>query len=135
MESYEIINFNSLGLDKSPLISLQEGYEIPFKIKRVYYIFNTAKGIKRGFHAHKNLKQVVVAVKGSCLFILDDGKKKSEIKLDDPKKGLLIEGIIWREMKDFSNDCVLLVLASDYYIESDYIRNYSQFKELINNEK
>jgi dTDP-4-dehydrorhamnose 3,5-epimerase-like enzyme len=124
---YELCNFKTLGDDRGSLIAIEEGYNAPFDIKRVYYIFDTQEGVIRGYHAHINLKQMAIAVKGNCTFILDNGKSREEIKLDDPNKGLLIEGLIWREMKDFSPDCVLVVLASDHYDESDYIRNYDKF--------
>ena len=135
MKSYKIINFNILGLEKSPLIALEKGNDIPFEIKRIYYIFNTKKDVQRGFHAHRNLKQIAIAVKGSCTFVLDDGDKRDEVQINNPKKGIFIEGIIWREIKNFSEDCVVLVIASDNYDENDYIRNYDEFLALANLEK
>lgn len=129
---YEIINFKTLGDERGSLIAIEEGYNAPFDIKRVYYIFDTKQGVERGFHAHINLKQIAISVKGSCTFILDNGKTREEVKLDNPNKGLLIEGLIWREMKDFSPDCVLVVLASEHYDESDYIRDYNRFLEEAN---
>ena len=131
MKSYKIINFNTLGIKKSPLIALEKGKEIPFEIKRIYYIFNTAKDIERGFHAHKNLKQILIAVKGSCTFILDDGESRDEIQLNSQKKGIFIDGIIWREIKNFSDDCVILVIVSENYDKNDYIRNYNDFIDEI----
>ena len=104
---------------------------IPFEIKRVYYIFDTKDGVRRGFHAHKNLEQVLVCVNGSCEILLDDGKEKSIIKLENRNEGLFIEKMVWREMFNFSADCVLMVLASDYYYEEDYIRDYQKFLNLI----
>ena len=135
MKSYKIINFNILGLEKSPLIALEKGKDIPFEIKRIYYIFNTKKDVQRGFHANRNLKQIAIAVKGSCTFVLDDGDKRDEVQINNPKKGIFIEGIIWREIKNFSEDCVVLVIASDNYDENDYIRNYDEFLALANLEK
>ena len=88
--------------------------------------------VSRGFHAHKNLRQVAVCVAGSCRFILDDGTKKEEVVLNSPATGLLIQGIVWREMHDFSSDCVLMVLADKYYDESDYIRKYDDFLGAVN---
>ena len=129
--SYELIKFKIRGDERGSLIAIEGGYDIPFEIKRVYYIFDTKKGVERGFHAHIKLKQICIAVKGSCTFVLDDGKKREEIKLDRPDKGLFIEGLIWREMKDFSPDCVLVVLASEHYDESDYIRDYQKFLEEV----
>ena len=128
----EIINFDIKGDERGSLISLEENKNIPFEIKRVYYIFNTLEGIRRGFHAHKKLKQLLVCVSGSCKILLDDGKSKEEISLDNPNKGLLIESMIWREMFDFSPDCVLMVLANEVYEESDYFRDYQQFLSYLN---
>lgn len=105
---------------------------MPFDVKRVYYIFGTQQGVSRGFHAHKNLKQVAVCVTGKCKMVLDDGKKREEVWLDSPTTGLIIEDLTWREMHNFSEDCVLLVLASEHYDESDYIRDYDEFKKVAN---
>ena len=133
MTSYKLLNFKTLGDERGSLVAIEEGYNTPFEIKRVYYIFDTKEGVERGFHAHINLKQMAIVVKGSCTFVLDDGIKKEEIKLTNPNQGLLIEGLIWREMKNFSPDCVLVVLASEHYDESDYIRNYNKFLEEVEN--
>lgn len=132
--NYEIYNFLIKGDERGSLIAIEQGHNAPFEIKRVYYIFDTKEGVERGFHAHINLKQICIAVKGSCTFVLDNGEKREEIKLDNPNQGLFIEGLIWREMKDFSHDCVLLVLASEHYDENDYIRCYNKFKEIKNKE-
>ncbi|APW66995.1 dTDP-6-deoxy-3,4-keto-hexulose isomerase [Poseidonibacter parvus] len=132
--NYEVIDFKTLGDERGSLIAIEEGYNTPFEIKRVYYIFDTKEGVERGFHAHINLKQMAIVVKGSCTFTLDNGKTREELKLDNPNKGLLIEGLIWREMKDFSEDCVLVVIASEHYDESDYIRDYNKFLEVVRND-
>jgi dTDP-4-dehydrorhamnose 3,5-epimerase-like enzyme len=124
---FKLIDFETLGDDRGSLIAIEEGYNAPFDIKRVYYIFDTKQDVKRGFHAHKNLKQICIAVKGSCTFIVDNGLEREEINLTNPKQGLYIENLIWREMKDFSSDCVLVVLASEHYDEIDYIRDYNVF--------
>ncbi|MBT9182788.1 WxcM-like domain-containing protein [Pectobacterium punjabense] len=132
------VNFLQLqthGDERGSLISLEQGNNIPFSIKRVYYMFNTKKEVHRGFHAHKKLKQVVIAVRGSCRFILDNGKEKIDLLLDNPAQGLLIESFIWREMYNFSDDCVLMVLADSLYDESDYIRNYDDFIKITLGEK
>ena len=132
----KFINFEIKGDDRGNLIAIEQFKNVPFEIKRVYYIFDTKRSVRRGFHAHKNLKQVAICVKGSCKFLLDDGKERIDnIVLDSPNKGLLIEEMIWREMYDFSDDCVLLVLASEYYDESDYIRDYDEFMKIINNNR
>lgn len=133
MSNYKLLDFKTLGDDRGSLIAIEEGYNAPFEIKRVYYIFDTKKNVERGFHAHENLKQIAIVVKGSCTFILDNGKTREEIKLDNPNKGLFIEGLIWREMKNFSSDCVLVVLASEHYDENDYIRDYNHFLGEVDN--
>lgn len=122
-----------MGDSRGSLISLEQHKNIPFDVQRVYYIFDTKKGVSRGFHSHKHLEQVVVCVKGSCRFILDNGEIKEELLLSSPQQGLYIGYNLWREMHDFSDDCVLLVLASDYYNEGDYIRDYDDFLVLVNN--
>jgi dTDP-4-dehydrorhamnose 3,5-epimerase-like enzyme len=134
MTNYKLLDFKTLGDDRGSLIAIEEGYNTPFEIKRVYYIFDTKSGVERGFHAHINLKQLAITVKGSCTFVLDNGTTREEIKLDNPNQGLLIEGLIWREMKDFSPDCVLIVLASEHYDESDYIRDYDEFLQVVQND-
>jgi len=123
----KIIPLQAHGDDRGSLIALEEEHNIPFEIKRVYYMFNTKKDVRRGLHAHKKLKQVAIAMRGSCRFVLDDGKERVEILLDNPSQGLLIDSCIWREMYDFSEDCVLMVLADSHYDENDYIRDYEQF--------
>ena len=131
MASYKLINLDSLGDERGSLIAIEKGNNSPFEIKRVYYIFNTQDGVVRGLHAHINLKQIAIAVSGSCTFIIDDGEKREDIKLRSPNQGLYIDGLIWREMKHFSNDCVLVVLASENYDENDYIRNYDDFLKKV----
>lgn len=127
----KIIQLEEHGDDRGTLIALEQMKNVPFEIKRVYYMYDTGCGVRRGFHAHKNLKQMLVCVHGTCKILLDDGKEKAEILLDCPNKGLLIESHIWREMFDFSHDAVLMVLASELYAESDYIRDYNDFMTYI----
>lgn len=131
MASYKLVDFKTLGDERGSLIAIEEGYNTSFEIKRVYYIFDTKKDVERGFHAHIDLKQIAIAVKGSCTFVLDNGMDKEDIILNNPNKGLLIEGLIWREMKNFSEDCVLLVLASEHYDENDYLRDYNEFLKKV----
>jgi dTDP-4-dehydrorhamnose 3,5-epimerase-like enzyme len=127
MSLIKLIEFNRLGDDRGGLISLEQNQNIPFDIKRVYYIFDTKEGVARGFHAHKDLQQVAICVKGSCRFILDNGVQSESVILNKPNIGLFINSMIWREMHDFSEDCVLMVLASNNYDEADYIRDYDHF--------
>ncbi|WP_391120054.1 WxcM-like domain-containing protein [Psychrobacillus sp. L3] len=125
------MEFQVIGDERGSLISLEAMKNIPFNIKRVYYIYSVDPTLPRGFHAHKELQQVLVCVSGSCKIILDDGKVKSEYILDKPDKGLLVYKMIWHEMHDFSEDCVLMVLANDYYDEEDYLRDYEEFKSYL----
>lgn len=126
----KLIPLQTHGDERGSLVALEDQKNVPFTIRRVYYLFGTKEGVRRGFHAHKNLIQLVVAVRGSCRFHLNNGHEQIEILLDNPAQGLLIESMIWREMYDFSEDCVLMVLASAHYDESDYIRNHEEFIEL-----
>ncbi|UQB42408.1 WxcM-like domain-containing protein [Thiomicrospira microaerophila] len=119
------------GDERGSLIAFEAQKNIPFDIKRVYTIFNTQPGVSRGFHAHRNLKQIAVCLAGSCRFVLDDGTQRQEITLNNPLKGLIIDEWIWREMHDFTTDCVLMLIANQPYDEQDYIRDYQQFKTLV----
>ena len=132
MDLINIIDIPSFGDKRGGLIALEGNDSALFEIKRVYYILDTKKGVSRGFHAHKALKQLAVCVAGSCRFVLDNGLEKEEVILESPLKGLIIDKMIWREMHDFSDDCILMVLASEYYDENDYIRNYREFLRGIN---
>jgi dTDP-4-dehydrorhamnose 3,5-epimerase-like enzyme len=123
----KLIDFPSLGDERGSLVAIEGNKNIPFDIKRVYYIFGTHKNIARGFHAHKELNQVAVCITGKCRMLLDNGNTKDNVWMDSATKGVLIEDMVWHEMHDFSDDCVLLVLASAHYDESDYIRNYDDF--------
>jgi dTDP-4-dehydrorhamnose 3,5-epimerase-like enzyme len=132
MSLIKTVNFDSLGDERGALVALEANRNVPFAIKRVYYISGTRPGIARGFHAHKKLRQLAVCVAGNCRFVLDNGVKREEIILDCPTMGLIIEDLTWREMYDFSPDCVLMVLADQYYDESDYIRDYQEFLNVAN---
>lgn len=117
--------------ERGLLVAIEGLKTIPFEIKRTYYLVDLKKDYARGFHAHKELIQFAVCLRGSCRFVMDDGVNKTEYLLDSPQKGILIEPMIWHEMHDFSSNCVLLVFASDHYNESDYIRDYQDFKMRI----
>lgn len=123
--------FQQHGDERGQLVALEEFKDIPFEIKRVYYMYETGAGVRRGFHAHKSLEQILICIHGSCKILLDNGKEKKVVSLEKPYEGLYIANDMWREMYDFSEDAVLLVLASDYYKESDYIRDYEKFKKFI----
>ena len=131
MSLIKTISLKSLGDERGSLVALEGNKSVPFDIKRVYYIFGTKEGVSRGFHAHRNLKQVAICVTGSCRVVLDNGKQRKEVALNKSTTGLLIDDLTWREMYDFSPDCVLMVLASEYYDEADYIRDYQNFLKAV----
>lgn len=128
---YQIIDFKEIGDSRGSLVAIEGSKNVPFEIKRIYYIFNTHSDVVRGRHAHKKLKQVLICLSGSCMLRIDNGFRKEEILLNDRTKGIYIGPMIWRELYSFSSDCVLLVLASDHYNESDYIREYSTFLDFL----
>jgi len=123
--------FKVFGDHRGQLVVLEENREIPFDVKRVFYIYDTQKGVSRGNHSHYKTKQFLVAVNGSCKVTLDNGKEKETFDLNRPNLGLFQDALIWGTMHDFSEDCVLVVLASEHYDESDYIRNYDEFLEEV----
>ena len=126
----KLIQLQKHGDDRGALVSLEDQKNVPFEIRRVYYLFHTKDGVRRGFHAHHKLQQLAIVVRGSCRFHLDDGREKIEMLLDNPAQGLLLPPMLWHEMYDFSADCVLMVLADAHYDESDYVRSYSEFLEI-----
>ena len=131
MKKTKIYNYK-YHLDKyGKLIALEEKKEIPFSIRRVYYIYEVEKGVRRGFHSHKELEQVLVCVHGSVKILLKTPNEEKIVTLDNPKCGLYIGTDIWREMYDFSPGAVLMVLASEHYDESDYIRKYDEFIKYV----
>ena len=123
--------FQPHGDDRGQLVALEEFKDIPFQIKRVYYMWNTVPGVTRGYHAHKKLEQILICVHGSCKIRLNDGKEIKEVPLEKPYEGLYVTNNMWREMYDFSDDAVLMVLASEVYNEEDYIRDYEEFLKLV----
>lgn len=127
--------FQPHGDERGQLVALEEFKDIPFEIKRVYYMYDTKEGVHRGFHAHKQLQQILVCVSGSCKILLDNGTEKKIVPLEKPYEGLYVSNDMWREMFDFSPDAVLMVFASEYYDESDYIRDYDEFLEYVKREK
>jgi dTDP-4-dehydrorhamnose 3,5-epimerase-like enzyme len=113
---------------------LEKGKNIPFEIKRVYYINNlfAHENVARGKHAHKKLEQALFCVNGSCDIVIDDGENRREIVLANDHQGIYLGSKVWHEMKNFRNNCILLVLASDFFDEADYIRDYQKFIEYVN---
>lgn len=127
----EILEFPQHGDDRGQLVAIEEFKDLPFEIKRVYYMYDTKSGVRRGYHSHKKLQQILICIHGECKIHLDDGTDTLEVTLNNPYEGLYLRSNIWREMYDFSDDAVLLVLASEYYDETDYIRDYDLFLKNI----
>ena len=123
--------FQPHGDERGMLVALEEFNDIPFRIKRVYYMYDTLPGVVRGHHAHKQLEQILICIHGSCKVLLDNGREKKIVPLEKPYEGLYISHAMWREMYDFSEDAVLMVLASEVYDESDYIRDYDVFLQMV----
>ncbi len=123
--------FEPHGDDRGQLVAIEEFRNIPFDIKRVYYMYDTVEGVSRGFHAHKKLQQILICVHGSCRIKLDNGREQEIVLLNKPNEGLYVSNVMWREMYDFSPDAVLMVLASELYDEEDYIRNYDEFLKYV----
>lgn len=119
--------FKSHGDERGQLVALEEYKEVPFKIKRVYYMYDVNPRIVRGRHAHKNLQQILICIHGSCKILLDNGKEKKVVSLEKPYEGLYVANYMWHEMFEFSEGAVLMVLASELYDGNDYIRNYEEF--------
>ncbi len=120
-----------LGDARGQLIALEVNQQIPFEIKRVFYIYGTLFKVSRGNHSHYKTKQYLVAVSGSCKITLDDGKLKKTYTLNKPNLGLFQDALIWGKMHDFSSDCVLMVLASEHYDKDDYITDYKKFQDIV----
>jgi len=131
----KMYTFPPHGDERGQLVAIEAGQDLPFDVKRVYYIYDTLPGVRRGFHAHLELQQILLCVNGSCKIHLDNGYETAEVLLDKPNKGLYISNDMWREMYDFSENAVLLVLASNHYDEADYIRDYDTFIRKVHTKK
>jgi len=124
-----MISFKTFGGAWGNLNAIEGGHDLPFEVRRVYYITKVPEGVTRGFHSHRKLEQVLLCVNGSVSIRAKTPFEEEVIPLGDPSKGLYIGHMVWREMFDFSPGAVLLVLASEHYTEADYIRNYEQYIE------
>lgn len=133
LEKCKIVDFPKVTDYRGNLSFIEENRQIPFKIKRVYYLYDVPSGATRGGHAHKALQQLVIALSGSFDVVLDDGYSKQKFFLNRPHYGLYIPPRIWRELENFSSNSVALSLVSQIYNESDYIRDYNVFKRMVEN--
>lgn len=127
LENCNLIELPKIADPRGNLTFVEAGRHIPFEILRVYYLYDVPGGAERGGHAHKELQQLIIAMSGSFDIHLDDGKEKTKIHLNRSYQGLYVCPMIWREIDNFSSGAVCMVLASNYYDELDYYREYNQF--------
>jgi uncharacterized RmlC-like cupin family protein len=128
----KIIDLPKISDPRGNLTFVEGGNHVPFDIKRVYYLYDVPGGAERGGHAHKELRQLIIAMSGSFDIILDDGIEKKRIHLNRSYYGLYVCPMIWREIDNFSSGSVCMVLASSLYDESDYYRDYNDFISAVN---
>ena len=131
MQHY-LINYKVMGDERGSLIPFEENKNVPFDIKRVFYIYGTQEDVPRGQHSHYKTKQLLVAVNGGCKVTMNDGENKKTYILNKPNVGLFQDALVWGTMHDFTEDCILMVFADTYYDESDYIRKYEEFLKVVN---
>lgn len=127
MEKYKIINFKQHGDERGHLVVIEGNKDVPFDIKRVFYIYGSSFDVVRGQHANRKTEFVLINVSGTSKVKIDDGIEQCIVELNEPHMGVYIPTMVWKDMYDFSEDSVLLVLASEHYDSSEYIRDYSEF--------
>lgn len=123
----EVLDLPQFSDERGKLTYIEQDNHVPFEIKRVYYLYDVPADKVRGEHAHKELRQILIPLNGSLKVEVDDGEERKEFSLDAPNEGLYIPPMMWRELKQFSENAVCLVIADDYYDEDDYIHDYSEF--------
>lgn len=133
--SFKELYFNELGDEKGKLVVAESGKDINFDIKRIFYIYGTDKDVIRGQHANRNSEFVLINVKGKSKVKIDDGKDQNIVVLDRPHKGVYLNKMVWKDMYDFSDDSILLVLSNHTYDSEEYIRDYHVFKDEVNKVK
>lgn len=127
----QLIDFQYFGDKDSILVALQNGSNCPFDIKRVFYIFNVPNDVVRGNHANRDSRFLFIVLKGQCKIRVDNGEMQKEIVLNTPKQGLYLDKMVWKQMYDFSSDCVLLVLSDTYYNKDEYIYDYDEYRYIV----
>lgn len=133
--TYKILNLNEIGDSRGYLVAVESNKNIPFEIKRVFYVYGSQENIVRGKHAHYTAEQLIICINGSCDFIVDDGNKCETIRMDNRTKALYIPAGVWDEFTNFSPNCVVVVFSNELYDPNDYISDYSEFLEYIKNGK
>lgn len=131
IEKCRIIHLPKVQDPRGNLTFIEGNKHVPFDLKRVYYLYDVPGGAERGGHAHKQLQQLIIAMSGSFDVVLDDGHGKWRFPLNRSYYGLYISSMVWRELDNFSSGSVCMVLASTYYEESDYYRDYDEFIKAV----
>ncbi|MGN0730482.1 MAG: sugar 3,4-ketoisomerase [Treponema sp.] len=130
MELCRLLEFNEKGDDRGKLVIVEGSRDVPFEIKRLFYIYGSDNDVVRGKHANRDSEFVVINVSGTSKVMVTDGKEKRVVELTKPRQGVYLPKMVWKEMYDFSPDSVLLVLASTHYDGGEYIRNYDDYLKL-----
>lgn len=128
-DHYKIIELPEMGDERGNLVVIEGNRDIPFKIKRVFYMYGTDSNMIRGSHANRKSEFVLINVAGRTKIKLDDGFSSAIVELNKPRMGIYIPKMLWKDMYDFSPDSVLLVLSNEHYDSSEYIRDYEKYKE------
>lgn len=132
MKKYKMLSFPQLGDDRGHLVVVEGMKDIPFEIKRMFYIYGTKSDVIRGQHANRNSEFVLINLAGSCKIKVDDGKNIETIILDKAHEGIYLDKMVWKDMYDFSKDSILLVLSNYSYDSQEYVRDYNEFKKEMN---
>jgi dTDP-4-dehydrorhamnose 3,5-epimerase-like enzyme len=128
VKNTKVLRLKQINSNHGSLVPVEILQDIPFEVRRIYYIFGVEDGARRGYHSHRKLEQVLICVHGAVTILVRTPEGSEDVVLDDPAKALYIGPMVWREMYNFSPDATLLVLASEHYEESDYIRDYAQYE-------
>ncbi len=132
--NYKELFLKELGDERGRLVVAESNKDIPFDIKRIFYMYGSEKGVIRGQHANRKSEFVLINVQGTSKVLIDDGKEKNIVILDKPHKGVYLNKMVWKDMYDFSEDSILLVLSNECYDGTEYIRNYDNYLKEVNNE-
>lgn len=135
MKKFKILDFDELGDDRGHLVVAESHKQVPFTIKRIFYIYGTKENVIRGKHANRISQFVLINLQGSVKIRIDDGKQEDVVVLDKPHQGVYLESLVWKDMYDFSHDSILLVLSSHGFDNSEYVRDYDQFIQEVSESK
>lgn len=134
-DAYYMTELKDLGDERGNLVVISAKKDVPFKIQRIFYDYNSCADLPRGNHANRNSKFAFISLSGKCTIEVDDGYHVEEFTLDNPRKMLVIQNMVWKVMKDFTKDNILLVISDHYYDKTEYITDYSEFRKAISNER